>query len=1548
MSKEQDKPRDDEFEDFEDFEIVGESERGQESVPAPGMDALDEVDAPLSPPDDDDDGLLDLIGADDDGYVDPAAELAAAYERIGRDLYEDEAEADAEGRRADESDEQAVAESGDTARAGLDRFFEDDSLDEADAGEPSLGDVLSAPTEPKPDDSLEAEAFDLGGEGFVDLDDGDVSGTIFESGAFPPVGDLPSTPSSETTSDELDAVVDDSAADAADVGALDAFVLADEDEPVDPGEVTASEAARAGDEAEAQSESSIFSRIPEPLGDAGVEAEAFDLGGEGFLDLDDGDVSGTIFESGAFPPIGDLPTTPSSETTSDDLDAVVDDSAAEVADVGALDAFVLADEDEPVDPGEVTASEAARAGDEAEAQSESSIFSPMPEPLGDAGVEAEAFDFGGEGFVDLDDGDVSGTIFESGAFPPIGDLPPTPSSETTSDDLDAVVDDSAAEAADVGALDAFVLADEDEPVDPAEVTASEAARAGDEAEAQSESSIFSPIPEPLGDGGVEAEAFDFGGEGFVDLDDGDVSGTIFESGAFPPIGDLPPTPSSEASSDELDAVVDDSALRETEIDDVFDASAADALTEEVEQIEGAATENALVDDVDESESSIFSPMPEPLGDAGVEAEAFDLGGEGFVDLDDGDVSGTIFESGAFPPIDDLPVTPSIEASPEALSAEAAAELDVDHDAIRKSAVTPWSDGFVDLDDGEVSATIFETGAFPPVGEGFVDLDEAEVASTIFDTGDFPAVEDTTPAPTEEEVEADYSLDPERAADLAVAAIARGEIDASFLDFDDDEEAQAAAVSQSDSDTQPVTPSNAWRVSPLSTETVGHDDQPESDASAFDEDEAGDIATDLDDSAGDGDESAEPTLAEEFADAPELAEGSSYDAAPVAEGDEFEGWLEEIAQQEQEFSADHNAPDDDEEEQEVDLDVIDVQLAELVENDSDIVEPRDPPFRIVLLETLLLFGLIAGVELFFGDGGLGSYGTHPHPYWLVVLPMAAARGLVAALTAATIASALYGYAAMEAVHASSVFEILDAVKLQECLLFFAAGFVIGEFRDSRQRRQRDLWLALQETRREWLLLGHEKDLLSEANKVLKRRLVDHTAQFGNLMRTATRLESASQNELYEVATEMVVDHCGVDRCSVLVRIEGSLLDIGAQVGWPQDELQRLLLEASESALIAQALHKGQRMNGFEPGQTTPRKGPLVVAPIVDTTGVVIALLCLDEIPIRQLNDTTIMTFYAIAEWIGATMRRAHRGSSEWDNKFGLRQAVSLAPWLGCPGQLGERIRVEDARCSRQGVMTSLIAMRAPLTSIDDELLRELDRTVIHTIGQDLRPMDGLYRFGYPGCFVAVLTGAAAEDAVGVASRLTDKWHEGEERPVDCFEIVPFAPDIESPDLMSLLERIADFFRLRSSIPFEGEIPVEVPEKPQLGTIGDFARRIMSEWSIAVRFDTELYVLDVRDTRRDLKFAEALARHMDKVGDQVLRATDGVYRTSESQFAVVLPGATCESSFALLARMIEVLEERIGKDLVAQLETNVYAIGHEFEEYKKYLGILLDPDAEGGVE
>jgi len=591
------------------------------------------------------------------------------------------------------------------------------------------------------------------------------------------------------------------------------------------------------------------------------------------------------------------------------------------------------------------------------------------------------------------------------------------------------------------------------------------------------------------------------------------------------------------------------------------------------------------------------------------------------------------------------------------------------------------------------------------------------------------------------------------------------------------------------------------------------------------------------------------------------------------------------------------------------------------------------WRRTTIETLALFLMVVPIEWSL-TGSVGSFDTHPHPYWLIVLPMAAARGVVAGLLAAAVASVLYALGAMGALEALKEAakltgdEVPDDIftfgQMLETILFFVVAFFTGELHDEMASRYRKQRRRLDDVQERSDSLRQERDVLRDANRELEKRIVDASLQFGNLIISAERIENSGRTEVFDIALELIEEHCGASS-SVLLRLEDSSLDFLCHRGWDAGETSDRLAIARESDIVQRAIKEGRIINGFEEGETAPASGPLVVAPLFDSSGLVKALLCLDDVPETRLNPSTITTFLGIANWIGSVLTRLARTDEATRNAQAPRAATTGSLWLGSSDDLGDRLRLELERCARYGVPTSFLAIQlSTLTDTTRDGLETADRFIASHFTTGLRPSDNIYRFGYPGCYLLVLAGTSVSGAEVVKSRLLRRIDYTASDSIGPVEIFASGPDVDAPDLVSLVGRVAERLRGNSVLALEGQCPVKVPEHGEVLGPADLVRRLRMEVSLALRHSLDFNAVAIRVHGDRPGAIGTLARHLSEAGDAMLRATDGIYEVDPDCIAIVMPSTRADEAATLSHRIVQALRERDTAAIYGDVETAVISL------------------------
>ena len=594
----------------------------------------------------------------------------------------------------------------------------------------------------------------------------------------------------------------------------------------------------------------------------------------------------------------------------------------------------------------------------------------------------------------------------------------------------------------------------------------------------------------------------------------------------------------------------------------------------------------------------------------------------------------------------------------------------------------------------------------------------------------------------------------------------------------------------------------------------------------------------------------------------------------------------------------------------------------------------------LLELAVLFVLVASAEHVLNSGRIGSFGVHPHPYWLLVLPAAAARGVGAGLLAAGFATALYAVGAHNALHPDTWSELLDSSIMLEPLLIGFAAYLVGHFRDESLARYRTLWRHFRHLREINEYILEHNNLLNAANAEFKAKLLDHSAQFGNLIDIARRLESATKTEIFDLTLKMVRDHCGASVCSILLPREDGKFELAAEIGWNPQFIEEKLNDAAESLLVVSVMRTGARISGFDADAPPPGLGPLLVAPLFDAEMRLSTLICLDQLPAEQISHSTASLFFGIADWAESSLTQL--GSTERPAAE-INALTRRQPWLGEPRDLGHQLSIEDARCTRLGLVASIVAIRATSRfGTGPYMEEELGKHLLRCLGTIIRSTDSMFRFGYPGCYAILLAGTPAEGAAVFRERLT-KWLDylgGDE--IEDYSVRVFHPTEKTPNIVSVLDDMTEYFCAMGPAGMDQRCPVPVPHTHSLGNLQDFLRRMRLEMGLAMRYKHELFLVCLVVGNAADGTLESFRDHALRYAQRALRATDGIYELREHHFALVLPGGGTRGAFTIEADFTAEMRPHLPEKLREHLTTQVFAAHGGKSEMDHLLDVLLKLD------
>lgn len=292
------------------------------------------------------------------------------------------------------------------------------------------------------------------------------------------------------------------------------------------------------------------------------------------------------------------------------------------------------------------------------------------------------------------------------------------------------------------------------------------------------------------------------------------------------------------------------------------------------------------------------------------------------------------------------------------------------------------------------------------------------------------------------------------------------------------------------------------------------------------------------------------------------------------------------------------------------------------------------------ETALFFALAFAVDYGWGGGDRFS-AVCPHPYWAIVVLMAAQYGTGEALFAAAASTVALLAGNMPARSISiDMHEYLWLVARQPVLWFVAAS-VLGELRRRHMGIERDLRRLLSDA------VARETSIASafEKQNVLKQQL--ETAVASNLSSALTLYHAAKEVERLD-PQEVLRGVSGLVKAVMnphqfsLFLLDGSHVECAFEEGWKASDTYRRSF-ASGSALFDRVIGERQLLcvSRFEDEVTLGAEGVLAGPLVNPQSGEVIGLLKIEKLGFLSLNFSSIQSFQTLCDWIATAWSKARQ-------------------------------------------------------------------------------------------------------------------------------------------------------------------------------------------------------------------------------------------------------------------------------------------------------------------
>lgn len=292
----------------------------------------------------------------------------------------------------------------------------------------------------------------------------------------------------------------------------------------------------------------------------------------------------------------------------------------------------------------------------------------------------------------------------------------------------------------------------------------------------------------------------------------------------------------------------------------------------------------------------------------------------------------------------------------------------------------------------------------------------------------------------------------------------------------------------------------------------------------------------------------------------------------------------------------------------------------------------------IVETIGMLAAFLIIDAIF-FGGHRFFSTNPHPFWIVVLLIAAQYGTNEGIFAAAMASLAFLVGNMPpAPEGVDRYDHLYHLFINPILWFFV-GWALGELRQRHIRERVRLIRELEESQQ-------REDLISDSYKFVKNRKESLEVQVSGQLassieayRAAKAVETLDPKAVMQGVEKLVSSVLGPQKFSLYI-LHDNKLTATILHGWaPGDNFQHDI--DSFSPLYQAVVGQQETLVVANEDHERALDGQGIMAgPIVDPDSKrVVGMLKVEQMDFVSLSLNTVETFRALAEWIGTALINA---------------------------------------------------------------------------------------------------------------------------------------------------------------------------------------------------------------------------------------------------------------------------------------------------------------------
>ncbi|HRQ97129.1 MAG TPA: GAF domain-containing protein [Candidatus Accumulibacter phosphatis] len=402
----------------------------------------------------------------------------------------------------------------------------------------------------------------------------------------------------------------------------------------------------------------------------------------------------------------------------------------------------------------------------------------------------------------------------------------------------------------------------------------------------------------------------------------------------------------------------------------------------------------------------------------------------------------------------------------------------------------------------------------------------------------------------------------------------------------------------------------------------------------------------------------------------------------------------------------------------------------------------------LLELALFFLLLFAID--YLDGTLNRFdGVQPHPYWIVVLVLAAQYGTSEGVLAAIAASiALRLGNIPEQVVSQDYYQYLYAVS-REPIFWLVAAVVLGEMRMRHLREREELRESLAMARKESEAIAASYRKLKDVKENLESRVAGQLKTVFTLYQAARAIDKLDEGEIMLGVADLIRTVMQPEKFSLFL-LNNDVLESVTNEGWSDEDDYARWFDHSQQMFEAVVGRQRFLCVARVDDERILQGQGLLAGPLMSAdTGEVVGMVKIESLGFMDMSLNGLENFRILCEWIGTALAKAKQY-----REANAQRLYTEDGSLYSSGFIGRQAEFLALLGKRLGFETSTITIRpAGIGRLSAAQRNELAAAIGAAVRKSLRDTDLACDFGQHGLvFGVVLPGTPLERAELVASKL----------------------------------------------------------------------------------------------------------------------------------------------------------------------------------------------------